>query len=71
MTVEVYKADGIKCPRCWNYHTVVGNPQDVCDRCLVTVTNMLDDLVVEGKVLSEDADEWREQVQATLTRWKA
>jgi isoleucyl-tRNA synthetase len=34
--VEVAKADGIKCERCWNYSTHVGEDQNyptVCERC--------------------------------------
>ena len=34
--VEVKKADGIKCERCWNYSTHVGEDKDyptVCERC--------------------------------------
>jgi isoleucyl-tRNA synthetase len=34
--VEVKKADGLKCERCWNYSTHVGEDKDfptVCERC--------------------------------------
>jgi len=34
--VEVKKADGAKCDRCWNYSTRVGenkNYPTVCERC--------------------------------------
>ena len=34
--VEVKKADGVKCDRCWNYSTHVGEDQacpTVCERC--------------------------------------
>jgi isoleucyl-tRNA synthetase len=30
---EVLRADGEKCPRCWQYSAKVGAGQDVCDRC--------------------------------------
>ncbi|GHV06172.1 isoleucine--tRNA ligase [Clostridia bacterium] len=30
--VEVKPASGVKCPRCWNYHTH-GNADDLCPRC--------------------------------------
>jgi isoleucyl-tRNA synthetase len=36
MHVEVSKADGVKCERCWNYSTRVGENPDyptVCERC--------------------------------------
>ena len=36
ISVEVRKADGQKCDRCWNYSTRVGEDQDyptVCERC--------------------------------------
>lgn len=32
--VEVTVSDGIKCPRCWNYHTVRCNYDGLCDKCL-------------------------------------
>ncbi|MDD5561201.1 MAG: isoleucine--tRNA ligase [Candidatus Omnitrophica bacterium] len=38
--IEVAKADGVKCPRCWNYSLKVGsNPQHplICDNCLKAV----------------------------------
>ena len=34
--VEVKKADGLKCERCWNYSTRVGEDKEyptVCERC--------------------------------------
>ena len=69
--VKVERAPGIKCPRCWNYHTVQGNPMDVCDRCVVAVTSMLEWLVAEGRWTQADADEWRALVKASVDRWKA
>jgi isoleucyl-tRNA synthetase len=36
VSVQVSKADGIKCERCWNYSTRVGEDKDyptVCERC--------------------------------------
>lgn len=35
VSVEVTKAEGEKCPRCWNYRTLGENPNhpDVCKRC--------------------------------------
>lgn len=34
-SVEIQPAPGEKCPRCWNYRQLGGNPHhlDVCDRC--------------------------------------
>jgi isoleucyl-tRNA synthetase len=37
LSVEVRRADGTKCARCWNYSTHVGESSDyptVCERCL-------------------------------------
>ncbi len=34
ITAEVTPSQGIKCPRCWNYHTVRENHDGLCDRCL-------------------------------------
>ena len=35
LSAEVLPADGEKCPRCWNYRELGGNPRhaDVCERC--------------------------------------
>jgi hypothetical protein len=64
--IEVKHADGVKCPRCWHYHTVIGNPQDVCDRCLLLVNAGLNELDVPP----EEVEEWRRAVQAMLSRWR-
>ena len=37
LTIEVKKADGSKCERCWNYSETVGNSKEhptICSRCL-------------------------------------
>ncbi|MEO0356377.1 MAG: zinc finger domain-containing protein [Cyanobacteria bacterium P01_A01_bin.3] len=37
MEVEVQKAEGTKCVRCWNYSTRVGESSehpDLCERCV-------------------------------------
>jgi isoleucyl-tRNA synthetase len=39
-TIEVLRADGKKCERCWNYSTHVGDDADyptVCERCVVAL----------------------------------
>ncbi|MFZ5471314.1 MAG: isoleucine--tRNA ligase [Myxococcota bacterium] len=33
LRVEVKKADGQKCPRCWTYSPEVGKKRDVCPKC--------------------------------------
>ena len=41
MSVNVVKAEGEKCERCWNYRDAVGGAPDhptLCDRCLEAVT---------------------------------
>ncbi len=43
--VDVSRAAGVKCARCWNYRTSVGfNPDypDICDRCVVQVESGLE-----------------------------
>lgn len=69
--IKVERAPGQKCPRCWNYHTIQGNPLEVCDRCVLTVTSMLPELVADGRWTQADADEWRALVKASVERWKA
>ena len=68
--VEVAHAPGVKCPRCWNWHTIQGNPLDVCDRCVVIVTRMLPELVADGRWTQADAIEWRALVKEATSRWK-
>jgi len=43
LTVEVNKADGAKCERCWNYSTHVGEDAEyptVCERCAVVLKEL-------------------------------
>jgi hypothetical protein len=69
--IEVTKADGAKCPRCWNYHTVQGNPQGLCDRCISSILEGLPYWVANGTFTQEQADEFRAEVKAMVDRWKA
>ncbi|HSA93437.1 MAG TPA: isoleucine--tRNA ligase [Terriglobales bacterium] len=44
LTVEVRRADGHKCDRCWNYSTEVGSSSDyptLCERCVPPVEESL------------------------------
>ncbi|HXE90603.1 MAG TPA: isoleucine--tRNA ligase [Terriglobales bacterium] len=44
LTVEVRRADGHKCERCWNYSTEVGGNSDfptLCERCIPAVEEIL------------------------------
>jgi isoleucyl-tRNA synthetase len=37
LQIAVIKADGEKCPRCWNYSTHIGESVEhphICDRCV-------------------------------------
>jgi isoleucyl-tRNA synthetase len=43
MTVEVLRADGEKCERCWNYSVRVGESErypNVCERCVAALTEI-------------------------------
>jgi isoleucyl-tRNA synthetase len=43
LRVEVAKADGLKCERCWNYSTRVGEDAKyptVCERCAPVLRQM-------------------------------
>jgi Zinc finger found in FPG and IleRS len=61
----------LKCPRCWNYHTVQGNPDDICDRCIAIINSMLDELVACEKWTPEQVQEWKDAISAMVNRWKA
>ena len=44
LTVEVRRAEGQKCDRCWNYSTQVGENSDyptICERCIPAVEEIL------------------------------
>lgn len=69
--IHVERAEGTKCPRCWNYHTVRGNPQELCDRCVLAILEGMDQFIAEGRVSQADADEFRTEVKAMRDRWKA
>lgn len=69
--IEVRKADGVKCPRCWNYHTVGGNPQELCDRCISAILEGLPHWVETGVFTQEQADDFRAEVRAMVNRWKS
>jgi hypothetical protein len=69
--VKVERALGVKCPRCWNYHTIQFNPMDCCDRCVRAVTEMLPYLVENNLWTEADCEEWRELVRQSVNRWKA
>ena len=43
LAVEVAKADGTKCERCWNYSTFVGSDEEyptLCERCVPVVKHL-------------------------------
>ncbi|MEP6925503.1 MAG: class I tRNA ligase family protein, partial [Pyrinomonadaceae bacterium] len=49
LRVQVAKADGEKCERCWNYSTHVGESErypTVCERCLAALTEIENNLNV-------------------------
>jgi Zinc finger found in FPG and IleRS len=71
LEIKVEKADGQKCPRCWNYHTVRGNPQELCDRCISAILEGLPYWVENGTFTQEQADEFRAEVKTMVNRWKA
>lgn len=35
--ISIERALGVKCPRCWKYHTVADNFMDLCDACGITI----------------------------------
>ena len=37
VTSLVNNPDYVKCPRCWHYHTVKLNHDDLCDRCCSSI----------------------------------
>jgi hypothetical protein len=71
INIRVEKADGQKCPRCWKYHTVRGNPQELCDGCISAILEGLPYWVEKGVFTQEQADEFRAECKAMANRWKA
>ncbi len=46
LSIAVVNADGLKCPRCWNYSTHVGESSEhphLCDRCVNALSGILGD----------------------------
>ena len=37
IAIEIHKADGIKCPRCWNYSLTVSVNNEICEKCLEAI----------------------------------
>jgi hypothetical protein len=70
LKITVTKADGAKCPRCWKYHTVIGNPQGICDGCVISILEGLPYWVETGVFTQEQADEFRAEVKAMVDRWR-
>lgn len=64
--ITVERHPGIKCPRCRNLHGIETNPQQLCDRCVLSILTDLDSLVSEGRVTQEDAVEFRTSVQNSI-----
>lgn len=60
--VDVYRADGPKCPRCWRMHGIPDNHLGMCDRCCDAILEGLSDLVTRGQLTEEEADALREDI---------
>jgi len=71
LEIKVEHADGAKCPRCWKFHTVQGNPYGCCDQCIISILEGLPDIVARGSWTQEQADEFRAECRAMVNRWKA
>jgi len=71
LEIKVEHADGAKCPRCWKYHTVQGNPQGLCDPCISAILEGLPHWVATGVFTQEQADDFRAEVRKMVERWKA
>jgi len=53
-SIEIKRADGAKCERCWNYSTHVGESADyptLCERCVAA----LDEIERDGGILAGSA----------------
>jgi len=68
--IEVQKAPGEKCPRCWHYHTVQGNPQGLCDKCVRAILEGLPYWVETGVFTQEQADDFRAECRKMTERWR-
>jgi len=68
--VSITRADGSKCPRCWNYHTVQGNYRDLCDRCSLACVEGARDWVVRGQLSAAEASELVAGIKASVARWR-
>jgi isoleucyl-tRNA synthetase len=37
IAIEIHKADGVKCPRCWNYSQTISATNEICEKCLKAI----------------------------------
>ena len=46
LEIEILKAEGTKCERCWNYSTEVGSDElypTLCERCIPAINEITND----------------------------
>lgn len=70
MVITVERANGIRCPRCWNYHTIQKNFMDMCDRCLLACKEGAADWVANGQLTQEEASTLLEGIEASAKQWE-
>jgi hypothetical protein len=61
--IEVQKAEGVKCPRCWKLRGIPTNYQGICDECQQTLKEILPDLAEQGIFTQEQVAEALEKIQ--------
>lgn len=70
LKVEVFKADGVKCPRCWRYAGIPELPQGICDRCAKALleSNATNYSNHQNPISDEDFTSFQEEIRAAYRR---
>jgi len=63
LEITVTPSDGLKCPRCWHYHYVRENHDNLCDRCCLVMMSDFPDHA-ETPAITE---KWQAQREKYLT----
>jgi len=69
--ILIERAEGTKCPRCWNYHKVRKNFMDMCDRCQLACLEGAADWVANGQLTQEEADQLVAGIKESAEQWRS
>jgi len=68
--LTISHADGHKCPRCWQWHTVQGNYLDLCDKCQLACLEGVGDWVERVQLTIAEGERLVAGIRASARRWR-